>query len=41
MKKTKTIISKSLSLIMSAGILGTSLPVQAVHAATFTPKTQI
>lgn len=32
---------KVLSLILSVGILGTSLPVQAVHAATCTPKTQI
>lgn len=41
MKKTKIIMAKALSLILSVGMLGTFLPVQAVHAATLTPKTQI
>jgi hypothetical protein len=41
MKKTNIIIGKSLSLIMSVGILGTYLPVQAVYATTNPPKTQI
>lgn len=41
MKKTKIIMAKVLSLTMFASIVGTSLPVQAVHAATLTPKTQI
>jgi hypothetical protein len=31
-------MSKALSLVISAAILGTFLPIQAVHAATFTQK---
>lgn len=34
MKKTNNIIAKSLSLVMFTSILGTSLPIQAVQAAT-------
>jgi hypothetical protein len=36
MKKTNNIIAKSLSLVMFTSILGTSLPIQAVQAATKT-----
>lgn len=41
MKKSKTIVFKLLSLVLSASILGAILQVQAVYADSIKPQNQI